>query len=136
MKIMVCHDGSQRSQAALERTAELFQVQKPRIILVTVVEEPLDATSQDEASFESWRASRGESLKQAADWVVEHGLNVDAILAVGDPRKMLIEATEARNPDILVVAGRGAGLLQGMVLGSVSAFLVRHAECPVLVMPA
>lgn len=136
MKIMVCHDGSQRSQSALERTAEMFRVQKPSIILVTVVEEPLDATSQDEASFESWRASRGESLKEAADWVVEHGLNVDAILAVGDPRKMLIEATEARNPDILVVAGRGSGLLRGMVLGSVSAFLVRHAECPVLVMPA
>lgn len=134
MKIMVCHDGSQRSQAALERTAELFQVQKPRIILVTVVEEPLDATSQDEASFEIWRASRGESLKQAADWVVEHGFSVDAILAVGDPRKMLIEATEARNPDILVVAGRGSGLFQSVVPGSVSAFLLRHAECPVLVM--
>ncbi|OGP15421.1 MAG: hypothetical protein A2052_03415 [Deltaproteobacteria bacterium GWA2_54_12] len=134
MKIMVCHDGSQRSQAALERTAELFRSQEPRIILVTVVEEPLDATSQDEASFEIWRASRGESLRQAADWVVEHGLNVDAILAVGDPRKMLIEATEARNPDILVVAGRGSGLLQGVVPGSVSAFLVRYAECPVLVM--
>ncbi|MBI2400526.1 MAG: universal stress protein [Deltaproteobacteria bacterium] len=134
MKIMVCHDGSQRSQAALERTTELFRSQEPRIILVTVVEEPLDATSQDEASFESWRASRGESLKQAADWVVEHGLNVDAILAVGDPRKMLIEATEARNPDILVVAGRGSGLFQGVVSGSVSAFLLRHAECPVLIM--
>jgi nucleotide-binding universal stress UspA family protein len=134
MKIMVCHDGSQRSQTALERTTELFMVQKPDIILVTVVEEPLDATSQDEASFESWRASRGLSLREAADWVVEHGLNVDAILAVGDPRKMLIEATENKNPDILVVAGRGAGLLNGMVRGSVISFLVRHAECPVLVM--
>ncbi|CAG1065868.1 Universal stress protein [uncultured bacterium] len=134
MRIMVCHDGSQRSQSALERTAELFRVQNPEIILVTVVEEPLDATSQDEANFESWRASRGDSLKEAADWVAGHGLNVEAVLAVGDPRKMLIEATENKNPDILVVAGRGSGLLQGMVLGSVSAFLVRNAECPVLVM--
>jgi nucleotide-binding universal stress UspA family protein len=134
MRIMVCHDGSQRSQSALERTAELFRVQNPEIILVTVVEEPLDATSQDEANFESWRASRGDSLKEAADWVAGHGLNVEAVLAVGDPRKMLIEATENKNPDILVVAGRGSGLLHGMVLGSVSAFLVRNAECPVLVM--
>lgn len=134
MRIMVCHDGSQRSQSALERTAELFRVQNPEIILVTVVEEPLDATSQDEANFESWRASRGDSLREAADWVAGHGLNVEAVLAVGDPRKMLIEATENKNPDILVVAGGGSGLLQGMVLGSVSAFLVRNAECPVLVM--
>lgn len=134
MKVMVCHDGSDRSQAALERTMELFKSQKPEILLVTVVEEPLDATSHDEKTFESWRASRGESLKSAANWVVNNGLNVDAILAVGDPRKMIIEATENKNPDILVVAGRGEGLFKDIVLGSVSSFLVRHAECPVLVM--
>jgi len=134
MKIMVCHDGSQRSQSALEKTVELFRPQKPEIILVTVVEEPLDATSQDEASFESWRSSMGASLKEAADWVAGHGLDVEAILAVGDPRRMLLEATEQKNPDMLVVAGRSSGVLQGMVLGSVSAFLVRNAECPVLVM--
>lgn len=134
MKVMVCHDGSDRSQAALERTMELFKAQKPEILLVTVVEEPLDATSHDEETFESWRASRGESLKTAANWVVNNGLNVDAILAVGDPRKMIIEATENKNPDILVVSGRGEGLFKDIVLGSVSSFLVRHAECPVLVM--
>jgi len=134
MKVMVCHDGSERSQAALEKTMELFRPQRPEILLVTVVEEPLDATSHDEESFESWRASRGESLRSAAKWVVEHGLDVDAILAVGDPRKMIIEATENKNPDILVVAGKGEGFLKDIVLGSVSSFLVRHAECPVLVM--
>lgn len=132
MKVMVCHDGSKKSQAALEKTMELFSRQRPEILLVTVVEEPLDATSHDEESFESWRASRGESLKNAARWVVDQGLDVDAILAVGDPRKMIIEATENKNPDILVVAVREEGLLKEF--GSVSSFLVRNAECPVLVM--
>ena len=134
MKIMVCHDGSERSQEALERTVALFKAQKPEIILITVVEEPLDATSQDEESFEKWRTRRDQELKTAANWVVKHGLNVDAILAVGDPRKMITEAASNKNPDILVVARRGAGLLEKMALGSVSAYLIRHAECPVLVM--
>ena len=134
MKIMVCHDGSERSQEALERTVALFKAQKPEIILITVVEEPLDATSQDEESFEKWRTRRDQELKTAANWVVKQGLNVDAILAVGDPRKMITEAAANKNPDILVVARRGAGLLEKMALGSVSAYLIRHAECPVLVM--
>ncbi len=134
MKIMVCHDGSERSQEALERTVALFKMQKPEIILITVVEEPLDATSMDEDSFEKWRSRRDQELKSAANWVVGHGLNVDAILAVGDPRKMITEAAANKNPDILVVARRGAGLLEKMALGSVSAYLIRHAECPVLVM--
>jgi nucleotide-binding universal stress UspA family protein len=134
MKIMICHDGSQRSQDALEKTVALFKVQKPEIILITVVEEPLDATSMEEQSFEKWRSRRDEDLKKAAKWVAEHGLDVDAILAIGDPRKMILEAADNKNPDMLVVARRGTGILDKMVLGSVSAYLVRHAECPVLVM--
>lgn len=134
MKIMVCHDGSERSQEALERTVALFKAQKPEIILITVVEEPLDATSMDEESFEKWRSRRDQELKNAANWVVGQGLNVDAILAVGDPRKMITEAAANKNPDMLVVARRGAGLLEKMALGSVSAYIIRHAECPVLVM--
>lgn len=134
MRIMVCHDGSKRSQEALEKAVGLFKPQKPEIILITVVEEPLDATSMDEESFEKWRSRRDEDLKKAANWVAQHGLDVDAILAVGDPRKMILEAADTKNPDVLVVARRGAGLLDKMVLGSVSAYLVRHAECPVLVM--
>src|SRR3972149_983556 len=131
MKIMVCHDGSERSQEALERTVALFKAQKPEIILITVVEEPLDATSMDEESFEKWRTRRDQELKNAANWVVKHGLNVAAILAVGDPRKMITEAASNKNPDILVVARRGAGLLEKMALGSVSAHLIRNAESSV-----
>lgn len=134
MKIMICHDGSQKAQDALEKTVALFKSQKPEMILVTVVEEPLDATSMDEESFNKWKAHREKDLKTAANWTAEHGLDVDAILAVGDPRKMILEAAGNKNPDILVVARRGGGLMDKMVLGSVSAYLVRHAECPVLVM--
>lgn len=134
MKIMICHDGSKRAQDALERAVELFKPQKPEVILITVVEEPLDATSMDEESFEKWRDRRDADLKDAAKWVVQHGLDVDAILAVGDPRKMILEAAENKNPDVLIVGRRGGGLIDNMVLGSVSAYMVRHATCPVLVM--
>lgn len=134
MRIMICHDGSKKAQDALERAVELFKPQKPEVILITVVEEPLDATSMDEESFEKWRDRRDADLKNAANWVVQHGLDVDAILAVGDPRKMILEAAENKNPDVLVVGRRGGGLIDKMVLGSVSAYMVRHATCPVLVM--
>lgn len=133
LKVMFCYDGSERARAALSKTISLFRDLRPEIILITVVEEPLDATSMDEESFEMWRSKRDADLKEAANWVVGQGLDVDAILAVGDPRKMIFEAAENKNPDILVVAKRGAGLLEKMALGSVSAYLVRHAECPVLV---
>lgn len=134
MKMMVCHDGSKASQDALEKSVELFKNEKPEVIIITVVEPPLDATSEDESSFNKWRSKRDEDLKKAAEWVASHGLDADALLAIGDPRKMIIEAAETKTPDIIVIAKRGAGILDQMVLGSVSAFIVRHAPCPVLVM--
>ncbi|MFQ5735678.1 MAG: universal stress protein [Thermodesulfobacteriota bacterium] len=131
---MVCHDGSKSAQTALEKTVSLFKSQKPELILLTVVEEPLDATSVDEDSFEKWRNKRDEDLKKAAEWVAGHGVDVDALLAVGDPRKMILQAAKAKDVDMLVVAKRGTSAIEQMVLGSVSAFIVRHAHCPVLVL--
>ena len=67
MKVMVCHDGSKNAQAALERTIELFRCERPEIILLTVVEEPLDATSVDEESFKKWHDKRDADLKKAVE---------------------------------------------------------------------
>jgi nucleotide-binding universal stress UspA family protein len=134
MKIMVCHDGSKRAQDALMKTVELFKPQKPQIMLITVVEEPLDASSMNEESYRKWCKSREDDLRKAGSWAVEQGLEVEVILATGDPRKMILEAAKTKAPDVLVVAKRGLGLLEEMVMGSVSAFLIRHASCPVLVM--
>lgn len=134
MKVMFCHDGSDRAQSALERSVKLLRSNKPEIILLTVVEEPLDATSVDENSFDKWRSKRDEDLKEAAQWVASNGLNVDALLAVGDPRKMILEAATMKKPDLLVISRRGSGGTEKMVLGSVASYILKHAHCPVMVL--
>lgn len=133
MKIMVCHDGSELAQSALERTIELFKPQRPEIILVIVVEGPLDASMRNEEIFQKWRSDRHELLMKTAKGIAERGLDVDAILAVGDARKMIMEAADNKNPDILVVAKHSGGIIDQMTSGSISAFLVRNAPCPVLI---
>lgn len=137
MKILICHDGSDKAQSALDKCLTLFGQQKPQIILVTVVEEPLDASSHVEESFEQWRAQRETELRQAAERVTAQGFDVDAILAVGDPRKMLVAAVNKRMPDLLVITSRPpkGGVRFGNVTVSVSDYLLRHIDvCPVLVM--
>ena len=134
MKIMICHDGSKKAQDALGKAIELFRPQQPKIQLLTVVEAPLDASSTNEESFRKLCERREDDLKTVGSWVVDQGLEADIIVAVGDPRKMILEAVKTKSPDVLVVAKRGGGLLDEMVLGSVSAFLIRHVSCPVLVM--
>jgi nucleotide-binding universal stress UspA family protein len=137
MKILVCYDGSDKADAALDKAIKLFAHLKPQIILVTVVEEPLDASSNVEDSFEEWRAAREKELRQAAEKLAQSGLEVDAILAVGNPRKMLVEAINKRQPDLLVITSRPpkGGVRFGNVTVSVSDYLLHHIDaCPVLVM--
>jgi len=133
LKIMVCHDGSENAQKALDQAMDLFKASKPEIILVSVVEGAADASMVNEEIFDNEKEARRSQLKQVADKLAGCCCDVDVILATGDARKMLLETAKQKNPDILVIAKRGGGVIKDMVLGSVSAYLVRHAKCPVMV---
>ena len=133
MKIMVCHDGSENAQKALNQAVDLFKAVKPEIILVSVVEGAADASMINEELFENQQAERRAQLTQVAEKIAGCCCDVDVLLATGDARKMLLEAVKQKNPDILVIGKRGGGVIKDMVLGSVSAYLIRHTKCPVMV---
>ncbi|MFQ5465895.1 MAG: universal stress protein [Thermodesulfobacteriota bacterium] len=133
MKIMVCHDGSERAQRALAKTIDIFKAEKPEVYILTVIEPPLDATSTDEANFEKWQEKRKGDLRKAAEYVAANGFRAHAVLAEGDPRKMIVEAVETKSPDLLIMAKRSGGMIDKVVLGSVSDYMVRHAACPVMI---
>ena len=51
----------------------------------------------------------------------------------GDPSEVLIERSD--NLDMLMLGSRAYGPLRHVLLGSVSARVMREAHCPVLVVP-
>lgn len=118
---------------ALEKSIVLLGRERPEIILAAVVE----SGSHNEEVLNGLRAKREEELKNAADWVVEQGFDVDAVIAVGDARKMLVETIKNKRPDIVVVSSRppNGGVRFGNATASVSDYVIHHAiDCPVLVM--
>ncbi|MCS4490071.1 universal stress protein [Corynebacterium sp. ES2775-CONJ] len=58
-------------------------------------------------------------------------LHIGYTLAEGTPIDMLLELSETVT--MIVMGSRGLGGLSGMVMGSVSAAVVSHAHCPVVV---
>jgi nucleotide-binding universal stress UspA family protein len=51
----------------------------------------------------------------------------------GHPGRWLVDLSD--EVDLVVVGGRGLGGLKGLVLGSVSNYVVSHSRCPVVVIP-
>ncbi|MGC8471509.1 MAG: universal stress protein [Acidimicrobiales bacterium] len=57
----------------------------------------------------------------------------DLEIRPGAPAAMLLDAARRRSPSLLVVGARGLGGFAGLLLGSVSESVSRHADCPVAV---
>ena len=133
MKVMICYDGSELGDKAIEKTIELFGAVKPDIILLTVAEEPSDASLENEEITEEVEHQAHDVLRKAAENVSKHGLEVDAMLAVGRPKKMIMDAINKKNPDIVVVTRQKKSALTRHFIASVSGHLVRDASCHLLI---
>lgn len=86
-------------------------------------QELFDEFQQD--TSEKIDAARGIALEVAPDLKIGH------TIAEGSPIDMLLEMSH--DVTTIVMGSRGMGGLTGMVMGSVSASVVSHAACPVVV---
>jgi len=56
-------------------------------------------------------------------------------VGIGVPHRQIIEKASAENADLIVLCTHGRSGLSRMLIGSVSAQIVRRATCPVLTVP-
>jgi nucleotide-binding universal stress UspA family protein len=139
--ILVGVDGSPSSEHAVTWAADEARLQRRGLTLV-------HAQRRIPATELSWLASAGVSSRQVddqirvdAERVIERarslatdrcpGIGIETVVAAQDARKLLLEL--GASAAMTVVGTRGHGHVAGLLLGSVSGTLVRHAETPVAV---
>jgi nucleotide-binding universal stress UspA family protein len=72
-------------------------------------------------------------LFEKTDW---NGLEVDTSLQSGHPGQQICEHARDSDMDLIVTSTHGSTGFTHLLLGSVAEYVVRHAHCPVLVVPA
>ncbi|GAB3947770.1 universal stress protein [Corynebacterium tapiri] len=135
--VVVAVDGSPASENAVKWAANTANKRGIPLRLATsytmpqylyaegmVPADELFAELQNEAMVKIEKA-REIAHEVAPDILIGH------TIAEGSPIDMLLEMS--REVTMLVLGSRGLGGLTGMVMGSVSAAVVSHAECPVVV---
>lgn len=150
MHILVGTDGSHSAIAAATRALQLF-ASAETVTLLTTTLEPLEATQGLESGFAGGIASpeqieagfqRVNDEARAALAATMAALQstsrpplIRERIEIGDPGARLCSVAAELMADVIVVGSRGHGAVKRVLLGSVSSYVVHHAQCPVLVVP-
>ena len=145
--IVVGYDGTEASELALARVAELAPLLQAKVI-VTGVETlapaaaladgylppaPIPDVELDVERQERDREERNQLLARARAYLDERGISAEIASAFGPPVDEIIDVADQHDADLIVVGTHEPGLLERLFRGSVSQGVVRRAHCDVLV---
>ncbi len=142
MKALLAIDGSRESANALDTACSLVWPAGSRLEIVTVV--PADTellggpwmyASYDLLPLvrDRLREDAHRLVDEAAALIRRPGLEVVGRVLEGRAATLITEVAKRTGTQLVIVGARGHGTLDRLLLGSVSAEVVDHADCPVLV---
>ena len=137
-RILVPTDFSKHAEYALKVAAQIAKKNDGEIFLVHMLELPTsgnDAISRahDIPELMFFKNAAVAKLDELMDADYLNGVKISRIIQFEMAFEGIIKNGEAHNADLIVMGSRGLGLVRGVLLGSVSKYVLEHAECPVLI---
>ncbi len=146
MKILIATDGSEFSDAAVEKICRIIKdAENTSVKIVSAYEQPAMAVAAPYAISAGYNPAlekemkefAGQNAAQAEQKILKHfpdlENNISTQVLYGSPAQAIIEEAENWGADLIVVGSHGYGFWERMFLGSVSNAIVHHAPCSVLI---
>ncbi|MEJ5997818.1 universal stress protein [Corynebacterium sp. H130] len=135
--VVVAVDGSEASKVAVRWAANTAMKREIPLRLASSYAMPqflyAEGMVPPQEIYDDLRAETMEKIDEARAIALEVApeLKIGHTIAEGSPIDLLLDMS--KTVTMIVMGSRGLGGLSGMVMGSVSAAVVSHAECPVVV---
>ncbi len=134
--IVVGFDRSEQSLNALRWAAEEAALRKANLRVISAWDVPFDFDTTDRSvrPYDRVRQETTTAVEAAIEQVVSDPLlreSVEMIIEHGNPTPVLL--AQSAEADMIVVGARGTGGFLGLILGSTTDKLTRHAKCPVVI---
>lgn len=128
-------DGSDAARRAAAHALYLSRALGSKLLVLYVVD-----THSTQAlgvhyheAVQELRASGQTAIDEVLDQARELSVNAEAIIADGSPGQQICQVARERQVDLVVMGAKGKSALEEMLLGSVSNFVLHHAQRPLLV---
>lgn len=140
-KILVPIDFSECSMKGLEYAKAWARQFNSTLVLLNSVHFEYYVASDEYARYDlpllmqqAEKAAREQmrDLVQKTDW---NGLKIEMSLQVGHAGQQICERAEDCGADLIVTSTHGTTGFKHVLIGSTAEYVVRHASCPVLVVP-
>jgi nucleotide-binding universal stress UspA family protein len=141
MKILVPIDFSERSARGLSYAVSLARQFKSKLVLLHSVAPPYHFVSDESMVYdfpklmqqlEKTAREQMAGLVQETDW---QGIRVETSLEIGHVGQQICARARDYGADLIVTSTHGSTGLKHILVGSTAEYVVRHAHCPVLVVP-
>ena len=132
--IMVPVDGSEGSDRAVAQAIALAGAcdAKLHFLYVANINQLAINACLSDAILEAVTKA-GNVILDRAMQMVPTGIDKEATSETGSPAVVILDHAENTGVDLIVMGSRGLGVVKGVLLGSVSQYIVEQAKCPVLV---
>ena len=137
-RILLATDGSPSAAKALDAAVRLARATGWPLTIVTAWHLPASGFAYDPLvavpeAIDAVRDSARKALDSATATARSAGIEPDTELLEGAPADQVCELAERCGATLVVVGSHGWGPVRRLLFGSVSAAVLHHAPCPVLV---
>lgn len=129
--ILLASDGSAHAERAAQQAIQLAHLHQGEVTILFVLNP--STSNGNERTLEQEVQYSQKKLRNTETSLKEANISFSIEVMKGDPAPEIISYANRNSYDVLIIGSRGLNSLQEMVLGSVSHKVMKHSECPVLI---
>ncbi|MBC8444513.1 MAG: universal stress protein [Chloroflexi bacterium] len=136
-KILFAHDGGMLAERAMVYLEHVARVESAEVIVLHVYQLPERYSAADgyETLCAQYEMIAQEIVEDVVSLLQERDVTARGIAVAGDSAFVILETAGQEDVSLIVIGSRGPSSMAELMLGSVSLEVLRHARCPVLVVP-
>ncbi len=143
-KILCATDLSKENDTAISKAVQVAHQFNSSIVILNVHDEFMEKEEMEmlrvnvesvQSEFEKTAILAKNEMKGIIHSLHAEDIKVEFILKKGKPNKIICDESEKLGSDLIIIGKSSSSNISNIILGSTAAYIVNHANVPVLVVP-